>query len=209
MAQLRSKDAKNIAELKRTKTINKRLRALLEANNIAIPPDLESIDPAIFVSTVEVLGAAGAPQKLQPTKSKAPRAPGVTADLTDPQVAIEFILALEEPCLPDHHNHIGEDGEVGHAMLLQSSILQYAPSTVPTGLGHQFSTGSSWDVPRAQLEDQLARLLNSSLKLNLKAEMTPVMCWHRIRERHEAKPMLQSQFQRLQSELVLQMVCYG
>ena len=198
-----------MAELKRTRTINKRLRSLLDANNITIPHDLEVIDSAIFATTIEVFGAAGGPQRVQPNKSKAQAPLDVVADLTDPQVAIEFILALEEPCLPDHHNHVGDDGEVGHSMLLQSSVLQYAPSMISTELGKQFSEGSSWDVPRAQLEEQLNSLLNTSLKLNLKNEMTPIMCWNKVRERHETRPMSVAQFQKLQRALVDEMLCYG
>jgi len=198
-----------MAELKRTRTINKRLRSLLDANNITIPHDLEVIDSAIFATTVEVFGAVGCPQRVQPSKSKAQAPLDVVADLTDPQVAIEFILALEEPCLPDHHNHVGDDGEVGHSMLLQSSVLQYAPSMISTELGKQFSEGSSWDVPRAQLEEQLNSLLNTSLKLNLKNEMTPIMCWNKVRERHETRPMSVAQFQKLQRALVDEMLCYG
>lgn len=209
MAHLRSKDAKSMAELRRTRTINKRLRSLLDANNITIPHDLEVVDSAISATTIEVIGAVGSLQRVQPSKPKAQAALDLAADLGDPQVAIEFILALEEPCLPDHHNHVGEDGEVGHSMLLQSSVLQYAPSTISTKLGNQFSQGSSWDVPRAQLEEQLSSLLNTSLKLNLKNEMTPIMCWNKVRERHETRPMSVAQFQKLQRALVDDMICYG
>lgn len=209
VAHLRSKDAKNIMELKKTRTINKRLKALLDANNIPLPSDLEAIDPATSTTTIRVHGAAGGPQKLQPPASQAQMAPGIAVDLTDPQVAIEFILALEEPCLIDYHNHIGEDGETGHAMLLQSSVLQYAPTTVPTALGQQFPTGSCWNVPRAQLEEQLDSLLNTSMRLNLKGEMTPVMCWNKLRERHKLRPITRAQFQQLQKDLVLAVFCYG
>lgn len=209
MADLRSKDAKNTAALERTKTVNKRLRALLDANNIPIPPGLEDIDQATFVTAFQVLEAAGGLHMLQPSTPKARLAPETAVDLTNPQIAIDFILALEEPCLTDHHNHVGPDGETGHAMMLQSSVLQYAPSSVPTASGHPFATGSSWNVPRTQLEEQLDRLLDTSLKLNLKGEMTPVMCWNKVREHHKATPISTAQFRRLQRELVADVLCYG
>jgi len=209
LAHLRSRNAEHTTQLRQMATVNQRLRALLLSNGIQIPSDLDFVDPASFNTAFEILEHDEGVQSLQPLRPESGVALKGTVDLTDPQTAIDFILALEEPCLAHQHDHVGPDGETGHSMLLQSSVLQYAPATTTTSLGRQLSPGSTWNVPRVQLEEQLNSLLNTSLKLNLKGEMTPVMCWNRVQEHHKRTPILVAQFQHLRKALVHDVLCYG
>lgn len=209
---LRDRNAANVAELNRCKAINDKLRALLVVNGISIPPDLEIVEDPSELVCIEVLGAAGEPQSLrafQPKVGGFHISPDSPIDVYDPQIAIEFVLALEHPCLPDNHNNIGQDGEIGHSIQLQAAAIQNAPPAVRTSVGQTFPTGSSWTVLKTQLVDQLERLYASAMRLNLGSELTPVMCWQRVKEQHMVTPITRGQLHFLQRELTSDMVCYG
>lgn len=214
VAHLRTRDAQNIVELRKLNVINTRLIALLTENNILIPRELEIVDDALITTGIELLDATGGSHNLRATSSTGSSvsqvpSPAETVDLSDPQVAINFVLALEKPCLDHFHLAHGEDGETGHIFMLQASMLETGPSKVSSHLGQSLPTDSRWDVPRQQLDQQLERLVSTARQLNLNGELTPVMCWFKLRERLHGNTVSSDKLDRIRNELFPHVACFG
>jgi hypothetical protein len=95
----------------------------------------------------------------------------------DPTVlGMEFVLAIEQPCLGHIHGNPDEPDEpCGHALTLSSQVLSAS---------HQTSTGSPGQcealcqkTPSAMLES----LLELSTELCADHEITPAQAWRHIR----------------------------
>ena len=125
----------------------------------------------------------------------------------DTQKAIDFILTLEQPCLPHvKHAHLG-----------------YSTGTTPRGIdynsgpAHLLTTSASichlyhsqdpnetiLNLPKPDLE----RLLHASARLQLDNEITPVQIWARIRAVSPSTSITGSLLQRLTSEFVKYVYC--
>jgi hypothetical protein len=210
---LRKRNVEISTDLTKKTIINDRLKVLLHAHHIVIPPEIDFVDENTFGTTIQVVGALDGLQSLRLSSSQ-PRGAVKGADVLREEdfarLGVSFVLALEQVCLRDHHNNIGEDGEVGHAMQLQASILNYAPATIPADNGPKvLPAEAQWTMPVEELEKQLENLYNTSQKLALDDEIVPVMCWMKVLERHKRAPISIKQLEALQKVLAEEVICYG
>lgn len=90
--------------------------------------------------------------------------------LDTPDIAIDFVLALEHPCM-GHVPHPSNNNPdpTGH-ILLASTPLVANSATAP-------QLGSQWNASASMIKE----LLNLSSSINLNGEITPVEAWHRLR----------------------------
>ena len=202
-----------MVDLARQEIINDRLQTLLSDNNVSIPPEVHIIDNSELTTKVEVVGAAGEMQHLRVTTTSSSRSSinetplRYVVNVDDPQTAISFILALEQPCLQHHHQHVGPDGESAHSMMLQASLVNEGPTAVPMAAGTSWPTGSEWNVSTEVLKTQLNTLIRTAQNITFDTEMVPVLCWKRICELHRVSPLSREQLAQLERELVVEVEC--
>ena len=113
------------------------------------------------------------------------------------QVGIDFVLALENPCLLHTRNDLESAESYGHILTTQAPLLTNGPRL----LEH----ASSWTIPAVEIE----RLLNLSSQLNLAGELTPVQAWSRIRSHPEFEKLNFDQLESLKQALLPEIQCYG
>ena len=131
--------------------------------------------------------------------------PGVT------QVGVNFVLALEQPCLHHHQNFeppellaAGSIGS-GHLAMLSSPIIARAPTFSFNGRHAERSIGSQWQVPAIELE----RLLNLSQQIDLNGEITPIQAWQALKHHSSFESLRLEQLQILIDALLPNVKCYG
>lgn len=129
------------------------------------------------------------------------------------QLGINFILALEQPCL-SHRNHVPDDliitdsmGAAGHEAMLTSTITARGPeSIIVDTYFDEHPPGTQWTVPTAQLEG----LLRSSQSLGLSTEeVTPVQAWQTVTQHNRFDGLGIKFLERLRSVLMPMVECYG
>lgn len=127
------------------------------------------------------------------------------------QVGVNFVLALEQPCLT-HHGILSPEllmeGCVGggHESMLSSPIMSRAPSFSFNPFSFGRPPGDSWNVPIIELE----RLLSLSQQLDLdESEMTPVQAWQLIRGHPNFERLLPGQLDGLREMFLPLVKCYG
>jgi hypothetical protein len=113
------------------------------------------------------------------------------------QVGIDFVLALENPCLSHTRNDLESDSSYGHILTLQAPLLTHGPKPL--------QPASSWTVPAVEIE----RLLNLSSQLNLAGELTPVQAWARVRSYPGFEKLNLDQLEALKEALLKEVQCYG
>ncbi|KAL9042353.1 MAG: hypothetical protein Q9180_000664 [Flavoplaca navasiana] len=92
--------------------------------------------------------------------------------LDTPEVAIDFVLALEHVCM-GHIQHPAASPSAeptNHALLMSTALVARGPG--PPKLN------SSWTAD----ESMIKGLLNLASAINLQGEITPVEAWHRLRQ---------------------------
>ncbi|KAL8670111.1 MAG: hypothetical protein Q9168_005338 [Polycauliona sp. 1 TL-2023] len=92
--------------------------------------------------------------------------------LDTPEVAIDFVLALEHCCM-GHIPHPAappSDEPNNHALLMSTALVARGPG--PPQLNQSWSADGS----------MIRGLLNLASAINLQGEMTPVEAWHRLRQ---------------------------
>lgn len=113
------------------------------------------------------------------------------------QIGIDFVLALEHPCLHHTRSDLESTGSYGHILTAQAPLLTHAPRPLqPT---------SSWTIPAVEIE----RLLNLSGQLNLDGELTPIQAWARIRSYPGFERLNLDQLETLKQALLKEVHCYG
>jgi hypothetical protein len=118
--------------------------------------------------------------------------------LDAPQVAIDFVLALEKPCLS--HTAPADlscDQPSGHVLTAQAPLLAHAT--------HSLESTGGWSIPATEIE----RLLSLSSQLSLAGELTPVQAWSRIRSSPEFLKLDFDSLGRLKGDLLKEVQCYG
>lgn len=117
------------------------------------------------------------------------------------QVGIDFVLALEQPCLPHHGGASTAGPSAGHSMMMLTPIMARSPPTTSTSL----PVGTKWNVPAIELE----KLLAFSERLILEEEITPVQAWQRIRFHDKFNLLTPTALASLQTALLLEVQCHG
>jgi hypothetical protein len=147
------------------------------------------------------------PVTAQPTLSRSvmPSAPGATLrppiqhpnGLDAAQVGIDFVLALENPCLTHTKTDLESTESYGHILTTNAPLLSHGPRPL--------RPASSWTIPVVEIE----RLLNLSSQLNLAGELTPVQAWSRIRSYPGFEKLNLDQLDNLKQALLKEIQCYG
>ncbi|KAL8704865.1 MAG: hypothetical protein Q9201_001981 [Fulgogasparrea decipioides] len=115
------------------------------------------------------------------------------------EVAIDFVLALEHPCmshLPHPTNPPSQDPS-NHALLISTHLMSRAPRPP--------QPDSSWTANGSILR----QLLNLSSAINLEGEITPVEAWHRLRQHPGSTTLDKSTVERIKGDLSTIVRCYG
>lgn len=183
---------------------------------------IDMVPPSSATATNnEMLGLVGTPEKLRSTPaSQLP--PPLQAErstsksqiqahphaLDEAQVAIDFVLDLERPCLTHHGPEIHNGDFNGHTLMVQTPIM--ASSSTPRPVynlkqGGSLPYGTTWTVPAVQVE----RLLNLSSRLSLEGELTPIEAWHRIKQHPGFATLDRQRLQELKTVLVPEVHCWG
>lgn len=129
-------------------------------------------------------------------------------DLDAAQVAVDFVLDLERPCL-SHHGPAVHDGEFsGHRLMVQAPIM--ASSNTPGTIynlkpGGELPKNATWTVPAVDVE----RLLNLSSRLSLEGELTPIEAWQRIKQHPGFATLDRGRLQQLKAVILPEVQCYG
>ena len=115
------------------------------------------------------------------------------------ETAIEFVLALEHPCmrhLPYPANP-PTDNPVNHLMMASTPLVARAPD-VPR-------VNQTWTASGAIIKE----LLNLSSSINLEGEITPVEAWHRLHQHPDFWRLDRKQIETLKRELSSIVRCCG
>lgn len=130
--------------------------------------------------------------------------------LDSTQIGINFVLALEHPCL--YHHGIpsvpllarGELG-YGHSLMLSSPIMEHSPNYSLNPLKMGFPKGATWNVSASELE----KLLGFSDQIELEGEITPVQIWNTIRRHRNFDQLTPEKLERLRDALLPSVKCLG
>ncbi|KAL8962307.1 MAG: hypothetical protein Q9183_005177, partial [Haloplaca sp. 2 TL-2023] len=101
-----------------------------------------------------------------------PAPASIPGALDSAEVAIDFVLALEHPCMPHipHPSNPSSEDPSNHALMMSAPLMCRSPRPP--------QPDSSWSANGSILR----QLLNLSSTINLDGEITPVEAWHRIRQ---------------------------
>lgn len=118
-----------------------------------------------------------------------------------PEVAIEFVLALEHPCMSHlpHPTTKSSDDPSNHMLLASTPLVSTAPQPP------QPNTSWNWTANGTIIKE----LLNLSSSINLQGEITPVEAWHRLRQHPEFWRLDRRGIDHLKNELSSQVKCCG
>ena len=129
-------------------------------------------------------------------------------DLDAAQIAVDFVLDLEKPCL-SHHGPEVHDGEFsGHKLMVQTPIM--AHSSTPQHVFNMKPRGelpndATWTVPAVEVD----RLLNLSSRLSLEGEITPIEAWQKIKQHPGFATLDKQRLEQLKTILLPEVQCYG
>jgi hypothetical protein len=128
--------------------------------------------------------------------------------LDSSQVGIDFVLALEHPCLYHHklpNPELAGSIGTGHELMVQSPIMRCAPALQIKGQQRRLPSSSKWNVPAWELE----KLLSFSEGLDLDGEVTPIQAWQRIRNHDKFGTLTLGALETLRESLLSVVQCYG
>ena len=172
----------------------------LPRENSAPPPTFHTRLPSDSIQIEPLLSPEGVSAgkdlpHLPPAASNSPfRHPN---GLDAAQVGIDFVLALENPCLTHTKKDLESSGSYGHILTAHAPLLTNGPRSL--------DQASSWTVPAVEIE----RLLNLSSQLNLAGELTPVQAWSRIKAYPGFEKLNLDQLEILKQALLQEVQCYG
>lgn len=114
------------------------------------------------------------------------------------ETAIDFVLALEHPCMPHipYQDPLSTD-PANHMMMASTPLMARSPDPP------QFN--STWTASGAIIKE----LLNLSSSINLEGEITPVEAWHRLHDHPDFWKLDREQIERLKHELSRSVRCCG
>lgn len=114
------------------------------------------------------------------------------------ETAIDFVLALEHPCMPHIPYQDPPSADPANHMMMASTPLMARSPEPP-----QFN--STWTASGAIIKE----LLNLSSSINLEGEITPVEAWHRLHDHPDFWKLGRDQIENLKRELSTAVTCCG
>lgn len=118
--------------------------------------------------------------------------------LDTPDIAIDFVLALEHPCMSHIPHPSGKSHDPSNHILLASTPLMASSNAPP-------QSNTQWSASAAMIKE----LLKLSSSINLKGELTPVEAWHRLRDHPNFGKLSLEAFGALKRELSREVKCCG
>ncbi|KAK3169810.1 hypothetical protein OEA41_009194 [Lepraria neglecta] len=115
------------------------------------------------------------------------------------EIAIDFVLALEHPCmshLPYPANPPTDD-PANHLMMVSTPLVARAPDAP--------QLNQTWTASGAIIKE----LLNLSSSINLEGEITPVEAWHRLHQHPDFWRLDRNQIEKVKRELSASVRCCG
>lgn len=205
-----------MAEIEHFKTVNRRLCSILRDNNIPIPLDLDKSSDEDLNSNPRNISVTE-PHRSQeipvlrapPTSFQPARSADGLMDLNDPQIAVDFVMDLEAPCLVSHPHFQGPDGENGHIMQLRNMVIPNSRSDDIAPFTQLQPAVSTRTISNTELRQTILRLLEAARSLNMPGELTPVQCWNALRVNPLANRLRRQKFDELKQALLTGVVCYG
>lgn len=150
--------------------------------------------------TLQQLNLAPYPRQTQqiPYANVGPR---ISEKLDSPEIAIEFVLALEHPCIAHlpHPTATPSDDPSNHILMASTPLISSAPQQP------QPNTCWDWTANSSIIKE----LLNLSSSINLEGEITPVDAWHRLRQHPEFGRLDRHSLDDLKNELSAAVQCLG
>jgi valyl-tRNA synthetase len=115
------------------------------------------------------------------------------------ETAIDFVLALEHPCMPHIPSHADPPSTdpANHIMMASTPLVARSPYTP--------QLNQTWTASGAIIKE----LLNLSSSINLEGELTPVEAWHRLHQHPDFWRLDRQQIQKLKRELSTKVSCCG
>ncbi len=191
-----------------------RIRAHMPAFDAAAPYPFER-DPAQDTtrrSRSASTELSGVRNYSHPLQSNIPRheAARHPYGLDSSQVGIDFVLALEHPCLYHHqlpNPQLAGGIGTGHELMVSSPVMRApgAPGVQMNGQNPRLPTSSRWNVPAIELE----KLLSFTEGLDLDGEITPIQAWQRIRIHPNFLDLTPIALATLRESLLTVVQCYG
>ncbi|RYP17247.1 hypothetical protein DL765_004632 [Monosporascus sp. GIB2] len=129
------------------------------------------------------------------------------------QAGIDFVLALERPCmvhlpwLLDRANGAGGEPS-GHALMASCPPVPFSDLNKDVPFGNNDTTarhGQTWELSKSDL----ATLLDLSRRLDLDGEITPIMAWGKVLDHPRLTELGPEDFVKLVDELKGKVRCYG
>ena len=128
-------------------------------------------------------------------------AQSLVKSLDSPEVAIEFVLALEHPCMTHIQHpldsHLSDPS--GHVHMASAPLFSNAPRQPKP------NTTWNWTANGSVIKE----LLNLSASINLEGEITPVEAWHRLRQHPNFWRLDLQGVENLKNELSMMVRCCG
>ena len=115
------------------------------------------------------------------------------------ETAIDFVLALEHPCMPHILSPTAppSDDPANHIMMASTPLLARSPDAP--------QLNQNWTASGAIIKE----LLNLSSSINLEGEITPVEAWHKLHQHPDFWRLDRKQIQNLKKELSTKVSCCG
>lgn len=124
------------------------------------------------------------------------------------QIGLDFVLAIEGPCL--HHMQLNSGSDLyGHALMASNPVEGQPESNVTLPHPHVPTGTCSTHKTHALDEAALNSLLELCERLNLDGELTPLMAWNLIIRHPQASELTIEDFWVLTQELKTKVRCYG
>lgn len=121
--------------------------------------------------------------------------------IDSPEVAIEFVLALEHPCMGhiQHPSNTSSTDPSNHIHMVSAPLLSSAPRPPEPNVT------SSWTANGTIIKE----LLNLASSINLEGEITPVEAWHRLRQHPDFWKLDRQSIDSLKNDLSSSVRCCG
>ncbi|CAF9924113.1 hypothetical protein IMSHALPRED_006108 [Imshaugia aleurites] len=155
-----------------------------------LPQSAPDLPNDFSLNTMNVSSSSSRPHPATDTRA--------TALVDTIETAIDFILALEHPCIPHLPYQDPPSTDPANHMMMASTPLMARSPDPP-----QFN--SSWTASGTIIKE----LLNLSSSINLEGEITPVEAWHRLHDHPDFWRLNRDQIESLKQELSTKVRCCG
>ncbi|KAL8931920.1 MAG: hypothetical protein Q9216_007025 [Gyalolechia sp. 2 TL-2023] len=126
--------------------------------------------------------------------------PAMISNVDTPEVAVDFVLALEYPCMQHlpHPSDPQTKDPSNHTLMLSAPLVSHAPKSFQR-------SDTNWTANATMIKG----LLNLSLSINLEGEITPVEAWHRLRQHPSFARLDKWAIEKIKADLSASVRCEG